>query len=320
MKNFLLSTLFALALVLSALNAQDQDSVIYYPTLNDSVDAPGYTIVDINKPAALEGSSFWWDNKIATRTPPDTAIYDLGYVQDSMSWSHRIRGYDKDNYYICETWFLIDPIDLTSFTDAQVTFFNFAAFALGEEGSEWLANLDVFVSTDYTNDVASATWDDVTSQLDTMDQRLEYDDAWVKSTLDLTAYARNSNVNLGFRYTINRSGTVVKDDLANGIVGERPGGWTLSEVRFTGTYDPATSIGMSRDIQTNVYPNPATDYIYFDRAPSKVRIYDVTGQEINIHYTSGSNSLNVSGLAEGTYILRMTYDSGEVKPTKLIKR
>lgn len=309
MNKHLLLVLIALLSGLSQIKAQD--SVIFYPDLNNETsDSPGFTFQDVNKPVALEGSNFWWDTKY--EGPAESL---LGYDRVGTQTAHRIRGYDKEEYYVSEGWLIIDDVDLTNFDKAQVTFFTCTMYALGLEDSPWLSELDIMVSNDYTSDVTSATWTDVTNDLDTIDTRIEYDDfGWVKSTLDLKDYTRKSSVTLAFKYHIDTDGTVDKDSEP----GERPGAWMIAEVRFTGTYNPV-SVTDNTSNKIFIAPNPASNYVRFSSTPQCVSIYNVTGKQMRIDYTMGS-SLNISSLPVGLYFVNMKNKAGAIYTARLIKQ
>jgi hypothetical protein len=51
-----------------------------------------------------------------------------------------------------------------------------------------------------------------------------------------------------------------------------------------------------------VYPNPANDRVFVDGAVEGVELYDMMGRR---QMTSRSNSLDVSGLPNGVYVLRV---------------
>ena len=61
------------------------------------------------------------------------------------------------------------------------------------------------------------------------------------------------------------------------------------------------------DVQFMIYPNPATEYIYFNKAEwSKIAVHNMSGQEMEISYTG--NSVYIGHLAPGIYILTLSND------------
>ena len=68
-------------------------------------------------------------------------------------------------------------------------------------------------------------------------------------------------------------------------------------------------------IQISVYPNPAKDYVKIEGAEAaEVQVYNAVGQMVKT--IQGSNEINVSGLAEGVYLLRITDVDGKVYTNK----
>lgn len=62
-------------------------------------------------------------------------------------------------------------------------------------------------------------------------------------------------------------------------------------------------------IQISVYPNPAKDYVKIEGAEAaEVQVYNAVGQMVKT--IQGSNEINVSGLAEGVYLLRIRNAKG----------
>jgi len=109
----------------------------------------------------------------------------------------RMNGYDggaKEN----EDWLITPSIDLSSATNATLTFYSDVAYPSEE------TTFEVFVSTDYTGsgDPTSATWDELTPDLDT-DSGF---DTWTSSgDLDLSSYIGGS-VYIAFKYASTTAG------------------------------------------------------------------------------------------------------------------
>ena len=72
----------------------------------------------------------------------------------------------------------------------------------------------------------------------------------------------------------------------------------------------------------HIYPNPATDFIHidFNLPEGVIYIYDLNGKiQGHMELSSGSNTVALSGLSKGTYILRLTTVNGS-DHLKLIKQ
>ena len=123
--------------------------------------------------------------------------------------------------------------------------------------------------------------------------------------------------------------------------------WTLGEIAietlgedgssviltqgFQQGYFEITSIGepLSNDFQLNVYPNPATEFIWIDLKSTEVKsaiveIYNMEGKLVynsKWEFVNGPNKIMLNKLNSSQYILRVSDSSGKVIQTfKLIKR
>ena len=68
-------------------------------------------------------------------------------------------------------------------------------------------------------------------------------------------------------------------------------------------------------IQISVYPNPAKDFVRIDGVEAaEVQVYNAVGQMVKT--IQGSNEINVSGLVEGVYLLRITDVDGKAYTNK----
>jgi len=73
----------------------------------------------------------------------------------------------------------------------------------------------------------------------------------------------------------------------------------------------------------NMYPNPASDFIYLAKTAdvNRIDVYDVTGKMVRTAVLNGTQdfSMNVSDLNNGMYIINVTNDKG-VQTSKFVKR
>ena len=81
------------------------------------------------------------------------------------------------------------------------------------------------------------------------------------------------------------------------------------------------SVNPFQENSVAVYPNPAIDVISIavsdDLQINEVSIYNIAGQEVL--KTNQTDSINVSGLATGTYFLKATSANGNILTKKIIK-
>ncbi len=70
-------------------------------------------------------------------------------------------------------------------------------------------------------------------------------------------------------------------------------------------------------IKVLAYPNPAKDFVRIEGAEAaEVQVYNALGQMVKT--IQGSNEINVSGLAEGVYLLRITDANGKNHVTRVV--
>lgn len=73
----------------------------------------------------------------------------------------------------------------------------------------------------------------------------------------------------------------------------------------------------SQNPKTEFFPNPAIDKIIFTEAVKSLEIYTATGQKLKISNTD--KEADISSLPKGTYVLKITTESGEQFSKKMIK-
>ncbi len=110
----------------------------------------------------------------------------------------------------------------------------------------------------------------------------------------------NDYINLGFDRSHNScdriwylTGTEWQQSILSGSLMLRPAFGSAATVRITNLQPPTTDL--------HVYPNPASDRVFIDGAVEGVELYDMMGRR---QMTSRSNSLDVSRLPNGVYLLR----------------
>jgi uncharacterized delta-60 repeat protein len=66
-----------------------------------------------------------------------------------------------------------------------------------------------------------------------------------------------------------------------------------------------------------IYPNPATNEIYFSEELTEIAVYDLLGKKMNV--SSTLNSANISTLPQGIYILKGLENNGKIITRKVVK-
>ena len=94
----------------------------------------------------------------------------------------------------------------------------------------------------------------------------------------------------------------------------------LGNVNQVVNMQPNVSVNDISNSEINIYPNPATDILYFDNLKSntKILIYDNLGRLVSEKVLI-NNSINVSNLPNGFYTILIKNDNF-VESSKFIKQ
>ena len=103
--------------------------------------------------------------------------------------------------------------------------------------------------------------------------------------------------------------------------------YRIKQVDFNNTdnFSDTKLVSLSSSDKISVWPNPAKDVVYIQNNDinngAKMEIYDLFGKMIaaNTLHT-GNNSINVSNLSFGAYIVHISKSNGEVENQKIIKQ
>jgi hypothetical protein len=92
------------------------------------------------------------------------------------------------------------------------------------------------------------------------------------------------------------------------------------QITLTGTGTPSSSIETIVENNVVLYPNPVKDILYIqaEQAIAKVEILSLSGQLV-AQQNGDKNSMNVSNLATGTYLIRITFDNGVTLSRVIVK-
>jgi hypothetical protein len=78
-----------------------------------------------------------------------------------------------------------------------------------------------------------------------------------------------------------------------------------------------TSIDDVENVETIIYPNPASDYLTIDAQFKKIRIFNLVGEEYKSCSVSNGR-LDISKIADGVYLLEIN-DGNRIVMRKFIK-
>ncbi len=206
----------------------------------------------------------------------------------------KMTGYDNgafDN----EDWLISPPLNFTSYDSA---FFNFES-TFNYTGPD----LELYVSTDYdgVGNPNDYTWINISDLVIWSDGSWN----WVESgNIDLGDFM-TSNTFLGFRFTSTTDGSAT---------------WELDSFLVYGYLK--LGISEQNEISISVYPNPVTDVINVETGvEGSINIFSVNGQLlINEVVVRGVNTINLSDLRQGAYLLKFSTVDGTYITKKLLIR
>jgi hypothetical protein len=89
---------------------------------------------------------------------------------------------------------------------------------------------------------------------------------------------------------------------------------------YFGIFTDVNSINLTNNA-ISVYPNPAEDMLYIasNNTTTDVAIIDVVGNLVK-EYKNAGQSVNVSDLTTGVYIVRVSNINGEIVSTRFVKK
>jgi hypothetical protein len=167
-------------------------------------------------------------------------------------------------------------------------------------------NADVFslwISTDFTGDVASANWTELIFTEPTAPSN-GYGDWTASGNIDLSSY-NGQSINIAFKYTGGDPGATTT--------------WQIDDVIITGT---GTGIyNLSHNL--HITPNPVNSVLNINSVSNinQISVSNIIGQNVmNVNNINSNNySLNVNSLKNGIYMIAVKNSDGTFSLTKFIK-
>jgi|TARA_R110002050_G_scaffold296094_1_gene455670 hypothetical protein len=288
----------------------------------------GYSVYVVTNPDNQDEAQIWKrvndipdaadSNNLFTETRPENRIPANG-ERDQKALA--IVGTASSKNYKMEAWAVMQTVDLSvanQFLNADdafkfVSFWTEQRFANGNT-----SNLEVYVSTDYTNDVGAADWTNVTSNLNQIATSGQNPQMYIESVLDISAYTSNT-FTLAFKYEsdnsahsqTNRNGTFYVSDVK----------YFVSETTLSNDFFELDSIN-----NVHVYPNPFSSEIKIGNLEGKfdkVLLFDALGRSVLSKIIKGEETAtiktNFDNLSKGIYFLKLI-GTGISKDFKLIKK
>lgn len=195
-----------------------------------------------------------------------------------------------------EDWLISPALNLTNLETALFSFDHARNYGTNEA-------LSVLVSTDYdgsSDPSTNGTWNDITSMF-TFNEEGSWD-FYAAGEGDVTEY-KGANTYFAFKYTSSDS------DAAT---------WEIDNALIYGIM----GVGIPENTMENVsvYPNPTIDFVNVNvDNQGSVKIYSINGQLfVDQSIETGVNTINISDLAHGTYLIQVSDVDGNSTTKKLL--
>ncbi|WP_034040945.1 DUF4955 domain-containing protein [Wocania ichthyoenteri] len=250
-------------------------------------------------------------NNEFTVTRPVNRI-PVNQLRDQRALS--IVGTSSNTNYELEAWVVMQTVDVSTNnpyisvddTYKYVSFWTEQRYANGG-----ISALEVFVSTNYTNNVTTANWTNVTSSLNQIATSGLNAQTYIESVLDISAYTSTA-FTLAFKYTSSPSAWSPTN---------RNGTFYISDVKYFVSSAALSNESFEAEILIKVYPNPVSNTLHIHVANNSfqmhsVSLFNITGKEVCS--SKKVNNIDVSKIAKGIYFLKIKEAQNGIIITKKI--
>lgn len=208
-----------------------------------------------------------------------------------------INGYNSgDN----NDWLVSPVFDLQGMESATLSFTHANGYG---EAATWNKQCKVLVSANYTGDVNTATWHEL-SGIRFSSQNWE----WVDNTIDIPMESfANQSIVIAFHYNVSSSDAIPAWEVKN-----------FNLQATCSTQESATQVAMKSSL--SIYPNPVFDYVRIESEYeiTQIRITDSAGHLI-MSFTSYYSELDLSRLPAGIYFMQIETTNG-LEVRKIVKK
>ena len=254
------------------------------------------------------------NNKFTTIRPTNRIPVNLVRNQKALAFV----GTTSNTNYEIEAWAIMDAVDVSANNDyikvddtyKYIRFWTEQRYANGDTSA-----LEVFISTDYTNNFDVANWTNVTSNVSNIATSNQNPQTYIASVLDITAY-NSTNFTLAFKYTSNNS-TYSQTN--------RNGTFYISDVIFFVSDKTLSNKTFDLENDIKIYPNPFSSYIKIANLNTNYTnafLFDNLGRIVISKNIKGLKKAtiktNFQNLSKGIYFLKLI-GSKVSKKVKLIK-
>ena len=262
-------------------------------------------------PDSTDSNNEFTEERPANRIPVNTE-------RDQRAIS--ISGTSSNKNYKIEAWVVMTPVNLSisnSYINEEDTFKYVSFWTQQRFANGATSNLEIYVSTDYTDDVGSAYWTNVTSKVGQIATSDINPKTYLKSTLDISEYSNSTNFTLAFKYQSNN--TAYSESNRNGV-------FYISDVKYFVSSTTLSDESFTIKENIKVFPNPFSSEIKLTNLNSKFNkaiLFDAFGRIVLSKKIQGLESVNLNtynnNFSKGLYFLQLIGDSTTEK-YKLIKR
>jgi len=197
----------------------------------------------------------------------------------------QMNGYSGGNN-LNEDWLISPSFTVSSFI---LTFDNTKNF----NGDD----LKLFVSDNYSGDVASATWTQLNFTLSTGNYK------WVNSGNVKYTQQGNGNLNIAFKYT---------SSISDGAL------WRVDNIMIKDAGNQ--NIEEKPKTETQIYPNPSSTGIFTIKTVGNaaIKAYSADGSLIKTQTINNDTNLDLSTYPQGVYLLQITNENGVITSQKVV--
>jgi hypothetical protein len=200
--------------------------------------------------------------------------------------------YEANTGGINEDWLVTPLVNLTNYTGVNLTFYGGQQYT-----AAYTTSYEIKVSTTSQTDIASFTTIESYSEADFASTGVAAFVAADMKSVDLSAYD-GQQIYIAF--------VMAQDDGDN---------WFVDNVAVTGTL---SNIDFESS-NTNVYPNPTTGIvtIQHNETLESVKVIGLLGNVVKSF--SNTNTIDLSDLNSGTYLINIVAENGETITKKVVK-
>ncbi|WP_418603602.1 DUF4955 domain-containing protein [Hwangdonia sp.] len=286
-----------------ALNRGYSVQVIENPDSQDEAQI-GKRVSDI--PDAADSNNEFTDIRPANRIPAN---------QERDQRALSIVGTSSNTNYELEAWVVMQTVDVSTNnpyisvndTYKYVNFWTEQRYANGG-----ISALEAYVSTDYTNNVTTANWTNVTSSLNQIATSSQNPQTYIESLLDISGY-NSTTFTLAFKYT--SSGSAFSPTNRNGT-------FYISDVKYFVSNTTLSNESFEVETKIKVFPNPVSNTLHIRVANNafkieSVSLYNVMGKVVLS--CKNTDAVDVSHIAKGIYFLKLRgANNGNVITKKIV--